>query len=77
MKAKLMSRPGIVFGALAPKLHKQLNVPERSLRYFQQCADGIVALAIGGLLSRAEVHRARQRLVKRLARTFPQARPRK
>lgn len=61
---------GILFGALAPKLHEQLQLPRQKLRYLQECADGIVALSVGGLLSDAEVHRARRRLVKRVLQTF-------
>ena len=60
----------IVFGALAPKLHEQIKISRRRLRYLQDCADGITNLAIGRLLSEAEVHRARRRLVKRIQHTF-------
>ena len=59
----------IAFGALVPKLYEQLGLPKRRLTYLQDAADSITTLAIGRLLSDAEVHRARQRLVKRIART--------
>lgn len=58
------------FGALVPKLHQQLGLPQRRLRYLQDCADGLVALSVGGLLSEAETHRARRRLMKRILTTF-------
>jgi 3-methyladenine DNA glycosylase/8-oxoguanine DNA glycosylase len=61
---------GITFGAMAPKLHEQLGLPRRRLRYLQECADGIVSLAVGGMLSDAETHRARRRLMKRILTTF-------
>lgn len=61
---------GVRFGALAPSLAKQLGLPRRRLRYLQDCADGIVNLSVGGLLSDAETHRARRRLLKRIVRTF-------
>jgi hypothetical protein len=60
----------LVFGALVPRLHEQLPIPKRRLRYLQECADGIVSLAVGGFLSDAEVRRARHRLLKRIAVTF-------
>lgn len=63
-------RKGIVFGALAPQLYVQLSLPRRRLRYLQECADGITTLAIGGLLSDGETHRARRRLMKRIQETF-------
>ena len=60
----------LVFGALTPKLHEQLKLPRRQLRYFQECADSITTLSVGRLLSDAEKHRARKRLVKRIRDTF-------
>ncbi len=60
----------LVFGALAPKLHAQLQMPQRKLRYLQDCADGITNLAVGQLLTEAEVKRARRRLIKRIQQTF-------
>ena len=60
----------VEFGALAPPLHAQLGLPRRRLRYLQECADGIVHLSVGQLLSEAETHRARRRLVKRILFTF-------
>lgn len=61
---------GIVFGALAPKLHHQLTMPPRKLRNCQACADGISLLSIFGILSEAEVRRARLRLLKRIQNVF-------
>jgi len=61
---------GIVFGALAPRLHQQIPISRRRLRYLQECADGIVNLSVGQLLSEAETRRARKRLVKRIVQTF-------
>lgn len=63
-------RVQVTFGALADPLARQLGLPSRRLRYLQECADGIVALSIGGLLTDAETHRARQRLMKRIMQTF-------
>lgn len=60
----------LVFGALVPPLAQQLGLPRRRLRYLQECADGIVALSVGGLLSDAEVRRARRRVMKRILKTF-------
>lgn len=61
---------GIRFGALCPPLAEQLQLPRRRLRYLQECADGITALAVGELLTAAEVRRARRRLLKRILKTF-------
>lgn len=60
----------IEFGALAPPLYKQLGLPRRRLTYLQDCADGLVALSVGHLLSDSETHRARRRLMKRILSTF-------
>lgn len=60
----------ITFGALADPLYKQLGLPRRRLRYLQDCADGLVALSVGGLLSESETRRARRRLMKRVLSTF-------
>lgn len=60
----------ITFGALAEPLHSQLSLPRRRLRYLQECADGVTALSVGRLLSESEVHRARQRIMKRIMQTF-------
>ncbi len=60
---------GLSFGALAPPLIEQ--VPELAALdalKFQQDADAITRLAVRGLLTEAEVHRARQRLVTRIAK---------
>lgn len=63
------------FGALVPQLYEQLHLPRRSLRYLQACADGITTLALANILSEAETHRARRRLVKRIQQTFKQGQP--
>lgn len=63
---------GVTFGALADPLWKQLGLPRRRLSYLQKAADSIVTLAVGSLLSDSEVHRARTRLMKRIAQTFPE-----
>lgn len=57
----------IRFGALCPPLHEQLGVPQSRTRALQQMADGIAMCAIHGVLSEAEVHRARERLMKKIA----------
>lgn len=69
-------RLAISFGALVPKLHLQITVPQRRLQYLQDAADGITLLSIGGLLSESETYRARRRLLKRIMTTFPEARNR-
>ncbi len=62
---------GIVFGALAPKLYRQLHTPPSpDLERLQAHADAITRLMIAGLLSDAEAHRARRRLAKRIAKTI-------
>lgn len=66
-------RLSIVFGALAPKLHSQLPLSRARLRHLQEHADGITALAVGGLLSDAEVHRARRRLMNRIGLVLKKA----
>lgn len=58
----------IQFGALAPPLHKQLNLPPARLKLLQRQADSITVLAVASLLSNAEAHRVRLRLMKRIAR---------
>lgn len=60
----------LAFGALAPKLHKQLGQPQRRFRCLQDCADSIVTLAVGRILPESEVQRARERLVKRIAQVL-------
>lgn len=59
----------VTFGALADPLSKQLGLPTRSplVQHLQRCADSITLLAVKGLLSEAEVHRARRRLLKKIA----------
>jgi len=57
----------IIFGALAPKLGDQLkgiDVAKTEVIHWQKDADAITRLAIRLLLSDAEIHKARQRLVK-------------
>lgn len=56
----------ILFGALAPKLAKQLGTTERKnprLMGWQKAADAITWLAIHGLLTEHEKDRARLRLL--------------
>lgn len=60
----------VEFGALSPSLAEQLKLPKRPLRYLQACADGIVTLAVGRLLTDAEAWRARRRLMRRIVFTF-------
>lgn len=60
----------IEFGAMAPKLHVQFGMSRRWFRYFQDCADSIVTLHVGGLISDGETHRARRRLIRRIERTL-------
>jgi hypothetical protein len=67
-----MKQIAVRFGALAPKLHEQLGLPRRRMRYLQDCADGIVSLAVGGMLTDRETHRVRKRLMKRIIDTFPE-----
>lgn len=68
-----MARPtfGVSFGAMAPPLAEQLAevLGERShpnLPQHQKDADAIARLAVRGVLTETEAHRARKRLMKRL-----------
>lgn len=57
----------ILFGALAAPLWQQVKLPPQKLRDIQRMADSITLLAIHGALSEAEAHRARKRIVKKIA----------
>jgi hypothetical protein len=59
----------LVFGATAPQLWQQVKCDRPTMALSQKCADAITLLSIHSVLSDAEVHRARQRLVKRIRET--------
>ena len=67
----------IEFGALSPKLSEQLRgkLPHHVLRSFDKFADAIVLLSVHGVLSDAETHRARQRIVKAINRKYRGGQP--
>lgn len=57
------------FGALAPSLADQLKADDRQseiLAPYQKDADAITRLSVRGLLSEAEIYRARTRLVQKI-----------
>jgi hypothetical protein len=58
------------FGMLADPLHQQLGVEAAGVEHFQRDADAIARLHVRGVLSDAETHRARKRLIKRLNETL-------
>lgn len=61
------------FGALAAPLHQQLCLPARQAKSIQKSADAITLLAVKGLLSDTETHRARQRLMRMIVQTVGRA----
>lgn len=63
----MSDRLELQMGALAPQIHEQLKRPKQEMKRHQACADAITRLLIHGILSSAEGHRARQRLVKKIA----------
>jgi hypothetical protein len=67
----------IIFGALAPPLCEQLGVEAKNVKILQGHADAITRLSVVGLMTGAEVHRARTRLIKMLARVAPSPSPAK
>jgi hypothetical protein len=54
------------FGALAPPLAVQAGCHADVLQHEQQDADAIARLAVRGIATESEVHKMRQRLVKRI-----------
>jgi hypothetical protein len=65
----------VVLGATAPLLAKQLGLSVREVKHWQLDADAITRLAVRGMLSEAERHRARRRLVKQIASSRSGAQP--
>lgn len=68
-----MAVNGILFGALVPSLIDQLTRADcdfypNKVRALQRDADAITQLSVRGLLSSSEVSKARQRLMKRIAK---------
>lgn len=68
----------ISFGALCPPILGQLkdagiNVNKEDVDRWQRCADSIVRLAVHQILSDSEVHKARQRLLKKITRELAAA----
>lgn len=60
----------ISFGALCPPLADQLpagTIPAETLDHLQRDADAITRLAVRGLLTDAQIHAARSKLVKKIA----------
>lgn len=58
----------VVFGAMAAPLWQQLKCSLPKAAFFQQQADAITLLAIHRILTEAEVHRARARLMKAIGK---------
>lgn len=68
-----MDRFDLSFGATSPTLGEQLReyglkIDPMALSRFQKIADGITLASIHGILTMAETHRARRRLVKAIAK---------
>lgn len=61
---------GVRFGALAPPIYEQLDTDEELMAHYQMDADAVVRLAVRGMLSEAETHRARKRILKRVIREY-------
>jgi hypothetical protein len=63
----------LVFGATCPPLWKQLGrkPSDPMCSMWQERADAITRLAVCGLLTEAERHRARKRLLARIVRNLP------
>lgn len=53
-------------GAMSPPLHEQYGMDAEDWEWEQKFADAITLLHVHSLLTDAETHRARKRLVKRL-----------
>ena len=60
----------IRFGSFADPLHKQLDVPPSALEFEQKMADGLTLCIIHGVVTDAEGHKARKRLVKKVEKTL-------
>lgn len=61
----------LTFGALVPKLKEQLddqNLVDPMVSQHQKIADAITLLAVAEILTDAEKHKARGRLVKRMSK---------
>ena len=56
----------IRFGALSPPLHEQLGCSKSDLEWEQKLADAITLCNLHSVLTDAETHKARKRLVKKL-----------
>ena len=72
--ARSMRWPGTIdldlrFGMLAPPLAAQTGCRDDVLQHEQQDADCIARLAVRGIATDGEVHKMRQRLVKRIVKT--------
>ncbi len=61
---------GVTFGALTDPLHQQLKVAPAIVEKHEADAKAITRLMVRGLLSDAEGHRARLRLLKQLTFTL-------
>lgn len=73
MSKQKAEKIGIHFGALCERIDKQLAaqghvVTKKNGRILQSFADSITMLSLHGFLSEAETRRARQRLLKRIAK---------
>jgi hypothetical protein len=60
------ARLEVVFGALVDPLYRQLKLPRRLCAGVQELANAITLLKIAGMLTDAQAHTARQKLMKRL-----------
>lgn len=58
------------FGALSEPIYKQVKLPRRRCRGVQEMADAVTLLKIAGIITDAQAHTARQKLMKRILSLF-------
>ena len=58
----------IIVGGMAPPLAEQLNVPPEKVEVEQACLKAIVILKVHGMLTKAQVDQAGNKLARRLGR---------
>ena len=60
----------IRFGALAPPIHKQLDVPPSKVKNDQKLADAFTMLRIHGIITDGEAAKVGTRIIKKIQRTL-------
>ena len=56
----------IEFGLLAPPLHEQLGISEEEGKLLQDLSRAVSILTVHAIITQAEAHKARLRLVKKI-----------